>query len=244
MPQRLQKLIANAGYGSRRWAEKCIEQGRVTLNNNKAQIGVKAIIDDQVQIDGQLINLKRFVENETKVLILNKQSGIVCTTKDEQGRKNVFDLLPKNTRWIMVGRLDLNTSGLLLFTNNGELANRLMHPSSEVDREYAVRVLGKVEKKDINKLTSGIRLEDGIAKFHRLTMGGGTGANRWYRVVLRGGKKREVRRLWEALGFRVSRLIRIRFGDIRLPESLHANQSEYLKPKQVKALLNMVNLKE
>ena len=244
MPQRLQKLIANAGYGSRRWAEKCIEQGRVMLNNKKAQIGDKAIIEDQVQIDGQLINLKRFAENETKVLILNKQAGIVCTKKDEQGRKNVFDLLPKNTRWIMVGRLDLNTSGLLLFTNNGELANRLMHPSSELDREYAVRVLGKVDKEDINKLTSGIRLEDGIAKFHRVTMGGGTGANRWYRVVLREGKKREVRRLWEALGFKVSRLIRIRFGDIRLPENLHANQLEYLKPRQVKALLNIANIKE
>ena len=244
MPQRLQKLIANAGYGSRRWAEKCIEQGRVMLNNKKAQIGDKAIIEDQVQIDGQLINLKRFAEDETKVLILNKQAGIVCTTKDEQGRKNVFDLLPKNTRWIMVGRLDLNTSGLLLFTNNGELANRLMHPSSELDREYAVRVLGKVDKEDINKLTSGIRLEDGMAKFHRVTMGGGTGANRWYRVVLREGKKREVRRLWEALGFKVSRLIRIRFGDIRLPENLHGNKLEYLKPRQDKALLNIANIKE
>ena len=244
MSQRLQKMIANAGYGSRRWAEKLIEQGRVRLNSKKAQIGDKGTLDDQIRIDGQLINLKRFVEDETKVLILNKQAGVICSTKDEKGRKSVFELLPKNTRWIMVGRLDLNTSGLLLFTNNGELANRLMHPSSEVDREYAVRVLGKVDKEDINKLTSGIRLEDGVAKFHKLTMGGGAGANRWYRVVLREGKRREVRRLWEALGFTVSRLIRIRFGDIRLPESLRANQSEYLKPKQVKALLNSVNIKE
>ena len=146
MSQRIQKLIANAGYGSRRWAEKLIEQGRVTLNSKKAQIGDKATLDDQIRIDGQLINLKRFVGDETKVLILNKQAGIICSTKDEEGRKSVFELLPKNTRWIMVGRLDLNTSGLLLFTNNGELANRLMHPSSEVDREYAVRVLGKVDK--------------------------------------------------------------------------------------------------
>jgi 23S rRNA pseudouridine2605 synthase len=159
-------MIANAGYGSRRWTEKLIEQGRVTLNSKKAQIGDKATLDDQIRIDGQLINLKRFVGDETKVLILNKQAGIICSTKDEEGRKNVFELLPKNTRWIMVGRLDLNTSGLLLFTNNGELANRLMHPSSEVDREYAVRVLGKIDKEDINKLTSGIKLEDGVAKFH------------------------------------------------------------------------------
>ncbi len=244
MPQRLQKLIANAGYGSRRWAEKAIEQDRVTLNNKKAQIGDKATFDDQVRIDGHLINLKRFSEAETKVLILNKQAGIICSKKDEGGRKSVFELLPKNSRWIMVGRLDLNTSGLMLFTNNGELANRLMHPSSEVDREYSVRVLGKVESHHIKKLTTGIKLEDGLAKFHKVTLGGGDGANRWYRVILKEGKKREVRRLWEALGFKVSRLIRIRFGDIHLPQSLHANQWEYLKPKQVRVLLDLVKLKE
>ena len=143
----------------------------------------------------------------------------------------------------MVGRLDLNTSGLLLFTNNGELANKLMHPSSQIDREYAVRVLGKVEDEHIKMLTNGIDLDDGFAKFHRVTIGGGEGANRWYHVVLREGRKREVRRLWEALGFKVSRLIRTRFSDIRLPEKLRANQSEYLKPKQVQALLKSVNLK-
>ena len=244
MPQRLQKLIANAGYGSRRWAEKRIEQGRVALNNKKARVGDKAIIDDQVQIDGQLINLKRFVENETRVLILNKKAGIVCTKKDEQGRKNVFDLLPKNTRWIMVGRLDLNTSGLLLFTNNGQLANKLMHPSSQIDREYAVRVLGKVKEEHIKKLTNGVKLEDGFAKFHKIIQGGGEGANHWYRVVIREGRKREVRRLWEFLDFKVSRLIRIRFGEIRLPDKLKSNQSQYLKPKQLQALLNSVNLKD
>jgi len=242
MSDRIQKLIANAGYGSRRWAERLIEQGRISINNQEAKLGDKAIITDKVTIDGRLIDLSRYSEEETKVLILNKQAGVICSNKDEEGRQSVFEFLPDNTRWVMVGRLDLNTSGLLLFTNNGDLANKLMHPSSEIDREYAVRVLGKVEDEHIKKLTNGIELEDGFAKFHRVTLGGGEGANRWYHVVVREGRKREVRRLWEALDFKVSRLIRTRFSDIRLPEKLRANQSEYLKPKQVQALLKSVDL--
>ena len=242
MSDRIQKLIANAGYGSRRWAERLIEQGRISINNQEAKLGDKAIITDKVTIDGRLIDLGRYSEEETKVLILNKQAGVICSNKDEEGRQSVFEFLPDNTRWVMVGRLDLNTSGLLLFTNNGDLANKLMHPSSEIDREYAVRVLGKVEDEHINKLKNGIELEDGFAKFHRVTLGGGEGANRWYHVVVREGRKREVRRLWEALDFKVSRLIRTRFSDIRLPENLRANQSEYLKPKQVQALLKSVDL--
>ena len=242
MSDRIQKLIANAGYGSRRWAERLIEQGRISINNQEAKLGDKAIITDKVTIDGRLIDLGRYSEEETKVLILNKQAGVICSNKDEEGRQSVFEFLPDNTRWVMVGRLDLNTSGLLLFTNNGDLANKLMHPSSEIDREYAVRVLGKVEDEHIKKLTNGIELEDGFAKFHRVTLGGGEGANRWYHVVVREGRKREVRRLWEALDFKVSRLIRTRFSDIRLPEKLRANQSEYLKPKQVQALLKSVGL--
>ena len=242
MSDRIQKLIANAGYGSRRWAERLIEQGRISINSQEAKLGDKAIITDKVTIDGRLIDLGRYSEEETKVLILNKQAGIICSNKDEEGRKSVFEFLPDNTRWVMVGRLDLNTSGLLLFTNNGDLANKLMHPSFEIDREYAVRVLGKVEDEHIKKLTNGIELEDGFAKFHRVTIGGGDGANRWYHVVVREGRKREVRRLWEALDFKVSRLIRTRFSDIRLPEKLRANQSEFLKPKQVQALLKSVDL--
>ena len=244
MSERLQKLIANAGYGSRRWAERLIEQGRVSLNNHDVKLGDKAVLNDKVRIDGKLIDLKRYAETETKVLILNKQAGFICSNKDTEGRKSVFDLLPENTRWIMVGRLDLNSSGLLLFTNNGELANKLMHPSAQIDREYAVRVLGKVTEEHIKKLTNGVELEDGFAKFYKVTQGGGEGANRWYRVVIRDGRKREVRRLWEFLDFKVSRLIRIRFGDIRLPDKLRSNQSEYLKPNQVQALLNSVNHKD
>ena len=244
MSERLQKLIANAGYGSRRWAERLIEQGRVSLNNHDVKLGDKAVMNDKVRIDGKLIDLKRYAKTETKVLILNKQAGFICSTKDTEGRKSVFDLLPENSRWIMIGRLDLNSSGLLLFTNNGELASKLMHPSAQIDREYAVRVLGKVKEEHIKKLTNGVELEDGFAKFHKVTQGGGEGANRWYRVVIREGRKREVRRLWEFLDFKVSRLIRIRFGDICLPDKLRSNQSEYLKPKQLQALLNSVNLKD
>ncbi len=243
MSERLQKLIANAGYGSRRWAERLIEQGRISINNKEATLGDKATIADKVTIDGRFIDLKRYSEEETKVLMLNKQAGVICSNKDEEGRKSVFDFLPENTRWVMVGRLDLNSAGLLLFTNNGELANKLMHPSSEIDREYAVRVLGRVSDEDIKQLISGVELEDGFAKFHKVTLGGGDGANRWYHVVVREGRKREVRRLWEALDFKVSRLIRTRFSDIRMPDNLRANQSELLKPKQVQALLNAVKLK-
>ncbi|WP_202775523.1 pseudouridine synthase [Bathymodiolus azoricus thioautotrophic gill symbiont] len=244
MMDRLQKLIATAGYGSRRWAERLIEQGRIEVNNKTASIGDKAQITDTVKIDGRKIDLTRYQEEETKVIILNKQAGVICSNKDEKGRKSVFDLLPKESRWVMVGRLDLNTSGLLLFTNNGDLANKLMRPSSEIDREYAVRVLGKVEPEDLQQLTDGIELDDGFAKFTRVSVGGGQGANRWYKVVLKEGRKREVRRLWESLGFKVSRLIRIRFGEIRLPDNLRANQVDTLKPGQVKLLLDMVNLQK
>ena len=242
MAERLQKLIATAGYGSRRWAERLIEQGRIEVNNKTSQIGDKCEMTDKVKIDGRSIDLERYKEEETKVIILNKQAGVICSNKDDEGRKSVYSLLPKESRWVMVGRLDLNTSGLLLFTNNGNLANKLMHPSSEIDREYAVRVLGQVESEDIKQLTTGIELDDGIAKFIRVTVGGGEGANRWYKVVLKEGRKREVRRLWESLGFKVSRLIRIRYGEIRLPESLRANEYDYLKPGQVRLLLDSAKL--
>jgi 23S rRNA pseudouridine2605 synthase len=242
MAERLQKLIATAGYGSRRWAERLIEQGRIEVNNKTSQIGDKCEMTDKVKIDGRSIDLERYKEEETKVLILNKQAGVICSNKDDEGRKSVYSLLPKESRWVMVGRLDLNTSGLLLFTNNGDLANKLMHPSSEIDREYAVRVLGQVESEDIKQLTTVIELDAGIAKFIRVTVGGGEGANRWYKVVLKEGRKREVRRLWESLGFKVSRLIRIRYGEIRLPENLRANEYDYLKPGQVRLLLDAAKL--
>lgn len=243
MSERLQKLIANSGYGSRRWAEDLIKQGKVTLNNKIANIGDKASIGDKVSINNKIINLSRYSQQQTKVIIFNKKAGYICSKKDTEGRKTVFELLPEDDRWIMVGRLDINTSGLLIFTNNGGLANKLMHPSNQIDREYAVRVLGKVQNSDIKKLLTGVNLEDGFAKFHKISKMGGEGANSWYRVVIREGRKREIRRVWEHVGFQVSRLIRIRFGSIILPENLRANKLIYLKPKQVSNLLKSLKMR-
>ena len=241
MQERIQKLIANAGYGSRRWAERLIEQQRITLNNKTASLGDKATIDDLITIDGRKINLKRYFEDETKVIILNKQAGFICSTSDEKNRDTVFSLLPENTRWIMVGRLDINTSGLLMFTNSGDLAHKLMHPSSEIEREYSVRVLGNVLPEHITQLKNGLKLEDGFAKFKKIEFAGGEGANSWYKVVITEGRNREVRRMWEQLGFKISRLIRIRFGDISLPSSLRANQILELRPQQIKSLEKFKN---
>lgn len=242
-PQRLQKLMANAGYGSRRSAEKLIVDGRVMVNRQLAKLGDKITFDDFVSLDGRPIDLSRYANAKPQVLILNKATGVICAIKDDKGRKPVYKLLPKEVRWIMVGRLDVNTSGLLLFTNHGELAKRLMHPSYEIVREYAVRVLGEVKQENLEKLTKGIELEDGLSLFTKVKFMGGEGANRWYKVGLIGGKNREVRRLWQAISTTVSRLIRVRYGEIKLPDNLRANQSELLSQKQVNALLSSVDLK-
>lgn len=217
-----------------------INAGLVEVNNKTAKIGDKAEVSDQVKIEGREIDLKRFAEDEIKVLLLNKEAGFVCSKNDEKGRKSVFDLLPDGSRWVMVGRLDINTSGLLLFTNNGDLAHKLMHPRYEIEREYMVRVRGQVSPAEIKKLTSGVRLDDGMANFDRVEAGGGSGVNRWYKVVLKEGRNREVRRLWEALDFQVSRLIRVRFGTVSLPQSIRANKFQLLRPHEVKTLINCV----
>lgn len=237
--ERIQKLIANAGYTSRRQAERLIEQQRVLLNNKTAILGDKATLTDLIEIDGRKINLERFKVDKVRVMMLNKQAGYICSKKDDKDRKKVFDLLPKDTRWIMVGRLDVSTSGLLLFTNSGDLANKLMHPSSEIEREYSVRILGEVLPEHIKQLEDGIELEDGFAKFDKISFAGGEGANSWYKVILREGRNREVRRMWEHLGFQVSRLIRTSFGGFSLPTNLRANQLLELKPHQVERLEKM-----
>jgi len=244
MPERIQKLIANAGYASRRESERLIEKGRVTLNNRPAKIGDKASLSDSITIDGKKINLHRFKEKETKVILLNKATGVVCTAKDEKNRDTVFNYLPEGHRWIMIGRLDINTSGLILFTNNGELANRLMHPSYEIEREYSARVLGEVNSDHVNQMLNGVSLDDGIAKFDRVQSGGGEGANRWYKVVIKEGRKREVRRVFEYFDLQVSRLIRIRFAGVGLKQNLKQNQVEELKPHQVNSLLTRVGLQK
>jgi 23S rRNA pseudouridine2605 synthase len=221
-PQRLQKILANSGLGSRRQIEKWIIAGRLKINNQPAKLGDTATIKDKIYLDNKPVKLNVVMQAQTKIIIYNKPEGQICTRNDPEGRDSVFDHLPKlkNGRWIMIGRLDINTSGLLLFTNDGQLAHKLMHPSNEVEREYAVRVLGEVDNKILRNLQKGVRLEDGMAKFNHIHFAGGKGANQWYHVVLKEGRNREVRRLWESQNITVSRLKRIRFGGATLPRNL------------------------
>ncbi|GAC20969.1 23S rRNA pseudouridine(2605) synthase RluB [Paraglaciecola arctica] len=223
MSDKLQKVLANAGTGSRREMERWIEAGRISVNGKLATLGDRVEPADKIRVDGNALNKS----NDTpacRVLMYNKPEGELCSRKDPEGRATVFDRLPviKNGRWIAVGRLDINTSGLLLFTNDGELANRLMHPSHEVEREYAVRVFGEVEDKMLKRLTKGVQLEDGEAKFTNIVKrpGDEESTNTWFNVSLSEGRNREVRRLWESQGVQVSRLMRVRYGTLELQKRL------------------------
>ncbi|TCV99905.1 23S rRNA pseudouridine(2605) synthase RluB [Biostraticola tofi] len=224
MSEKLQKVLARAGHGSRREVESIIEQGRVSVDGKIATLGdrVEVLDSTKIRVDGRLVSIKAVAEAVCRVLAYYKPEGELCTRRDPDGRPTVFDRLPKlnGSRWVAVGRLDINTSGLLLFTTDGELANRLMHPSCEVEREYAVRVFGQVDEEKIRTLTKGVQLEDGPAAFRSLKFQGGEGLNQWYNVTLTEGRNREVRRLWEAVGVQVSRLIRVRYGDVTLPKGL------------------------
>jgi 23S rRNA pseudouridine2605 synthase len=238
-PERLQKVLAQAGVGSRREMEEWIAAGRITINGVVATIGQSVVPSDKVKIGGRLINT-RFVSTRTpRVLMYHKPEGEIVSRDDPDGRPSVFSALPRvrGGRWINVGRLDFNTSGLLLFTTSGELANKLMHPSSELVREYAVRVLGEVTLDAQQQLTRGVELEDGVANFARFEDGGGEGANHWYRVALFEGRNREVRRMFEAVGCTVSRLIRVRYGPIGLPPQLKRGMTKELAEEEVKAFV-------
>ncbi len=242
--EKLQKVLARAGLGSRRQIEHWIEEGRVTVDGAAATLGARVTPDQTIRVDGRNVPTHIF-QPKPRILIYHKPEGEVCTRSDPQGRPTVFDKLPtlRGARWIVIGRLDYNTSGLLLFTTDGELANRLMHPSHEVEREYAVRVLGKVDDAMLARLKAGVMLEDGPAHFDAVTEAGGAGANRWFHVVLREGRNREVRRLWEAVGVKVSRLIRVRFGPIPLPPHFHAGRTVELDEAAAAALYDSVGLK-
>jgi len=237
-------MLARVGIGSRRQIEQWMLEGRITINGVKAQLGDHIGLNDIVQIDGRRVRLKSEEDVSRRVLMYHKPAGEVCTRRDPENRPTIFDRLPrlKGERWITVGRLDFNTSGLLLLTNDGELANRLMHPKTGLDREYAVRVLGKVEDEVLERLKQGVELEDGFAKFEAISDAGGEGANHWYHVVLREGRYREVRRLWESQGFQVSRLIRVRFGPIELPRQLRATSSVDLEAVDLQKLESLVGL--
>lgn len=222
--EKLQKVLAHAGHGSRREIEGYIEAGRISIDGKTATLGDRIDVNTSAKIrfDGRVLGVKDAQKNPCRVLAYYKPEGELCTRNDPDGRPTVFDRLPKiqGARWIAVGRLDVNTSGLLLFTTDGELANRLMHPSREVEREYAVRVFGEVDDAKRNQLLKGVQLEDGPASFRALKFKGGEGINQWFNVTLTEGRNREVRRMWEAVGVQVSRLIRVRYGDIDLPKAL------------------------
>tara|TARA_B100000686_G_scaffold153480_1_gene160869 strand:+ start:405 stop:1139 length:735 start_codon:yes stop_codon:yes gene_type:complete len=242
MADRIQKVLANAGYGSRREIEKLINNGKIKVNGKLATIGQCIEEKDQVAINSRPIRLHQQRKKKPKVLAYYKQAGEVCTRRDEKGRETVFKNLPRlrNSRWISIGRLDLNTTGLLLFTTDGELANKLMHPSSEIEREYAVRVFGRVTNENINTLLDGVELEDGFAKFTDIVDSGGKGTNHWYHVVVMEGRNKEVRRLWESQGLQVTRLIRTRFGSYILPRKKRVGQFWRLDEKEIKSLENSI----
>ena len=242
MADRIHKVLANAGHGSRREIETLIRNGKISVNGKLAILGQSISEKDRIVINSRPIRLHLERKKNPKVLAYYKPAGEVCTRRDEKGRDTVFRNLPslRNSRWINIGRLDFNTTGLLLFTTDGELANNLMHPSSQIEREYAVRVLGEVTKENIQTLLDGVELEDGLAKFTDIVDSGGRGANHWYHVVLMEGRNKEVRRLWESQDVQVTRLIRTRFGSYILPRKKRVGQFWRLEDKEIEALQNSI----
>lgn len=242
--EKLQKMLARAGLGSRREIETWIEAGRVEVNGEIAKLGDRAGPADQIRVDGRLLPAIALETPRTRVLAYHKPEGEVTTRSDPEGRPTVFERLPRlrGSRWVSIGRLDINTQGLLLLTNDGELANRLMHPSREIEREYAVRVLGEVDDAVLARLRQGVELEDGKARFDDIVEAGGSGANRWYHVVIKEGRHREVRRLWESQGVTVSRLMRVRYGAVALPPGLRAGDWRELDEQVVNTLRISVGL--
>ncbi|HET8942599.1 MAG TPA: pseudouridine synthase [Rudaea sp.] len=240
--ERLHKVLANAGLGSRRLLEQRIQSGEIKVNGNVAELGSSVHAGDRVEIDNKLFVAISDNAEHAQVLVFNKPEGVVTTRDDPEGRPTVFEQLPqlKGARWIAVGRLDINTTGLLLLTTDGDLAHRLMHPSAEVEREYICRVHGEVADETLAKLGSGVDLEDGPAKFEELAVISRGESHSWFRVVIREGRNREVRRMWESQGLMVSRLKRIRYGNIELPRGLLRGQSQTLDAQYVKTLRELV----
>ncbi|MCA1798007.1 MAG: pseudouridine synthase [Xanthomonadaceae bacterium] len=243
--ERVQKVLAAAGLGSRREIEQWIRDGRVMVNGERAELGMKMPENPRVRVDGKTIALKTLRAAPRQVLLYHKPDGELTTRRDPDGRPTVFDTLPKpdkGGRWVSIGRLDFNTGGLLILTTDGELAHALMHPSREVEREYAVRVRGEPSPEVIKRLLAGVDIGDGLAKFERIAPAGGEGTNRWYHVVLKEGRNREVRRLWESQEIQVSRLTRVRYGPIQMPPGLRRGKFRYATPEEIDALLEAADL--
>ena len=243
--EKLQKVLARIGVGSRRDVESWISQGRIKVNGKEATLGLRVDLHDAITIDGKVIKREEAAESVRRVIMYNKPDGEICTRDGPEGRPTVFDKLPKpkEGRWIHIGRLDINTTGLLMFTTDGELANRLMHPSYEMDREYAVRVRGEVDDEMIERLKAGVVLEDGPARFTDIQQApGGEGFNHWYHCVVMEGRNREVRRLWESQGLVVSRLKRVRFGPVFLNSDLPMGRWREMSQYEVDILSAEVGL--
>ncbi len=242
--EKLQKVLARLGLGSRRYMEDIISEGRVSVNGTIATLGQRVQETDELRLDGRKITIPTLQDTRRRVIAYYKPEGEICSKTDPEGRPTAFDQLPQiiNDRWVMVGRLDINSTGLLLFTNDGELANRLMHPSSEVEREYAVRVMGDVTLEMRDNLIKGVVLEDGPAKFESFSDLGGEGINRWYQVVVKEGRNREVRRLFESQGLKVSRLLRTRYGTVSLPRELRTGRWVELEKHTVDQLAQSVKM--
>ena len=245
MSEKLQKVLARVGLGSRRYMEEVIAAGRVSVNGQVAQVGERIEPGDELRIDGRKVSFQIEDEIRRRVLIYYKPEGEICSRSDPESRPTVFEQLPAiaNDRWVMVGRLDINSTGLLLFTNDGELANRLMHPSNEIEREYAVRVMGEVTPQIKNNMLKGVVLDDGPAKFESFSEIGGEGINRWYQVVVKEGRNREVRRIFESQGLKVSRLLRTRYGTVILPRELRTGRWMELDKNDIDNLTKAVELK-
>ena len=242
MTEKLQKVLARAGFGSRREIEDWIAKGRILVNGKVAVVGERVGPEDKIDVDGKKLTPQKKLTEAPRVLLYNKPEGEICTRNDPEGRATVFSKLPplKHGRWVSVGRLDINTSGLLLFTTDGELAHKLTHPSSQVEREYAVRVLGDVTPEKVQNMHKGVIIDGDVCRFSDIQHYGGEGANQWYHVVIMEGKNREVRKIWESQGLQVSRLKRVRFGPIFIPSTIKRGSFEELGKPEVTKLLKLV----
>lgn len=242
MTEKIQKVLANAGLASRRHIENWLREGRISVNGQIAKLGDRITANDKVRVDGREIKLIKSESKKTRVLLYHKPEGEICSRSDPENRPTIFDHLPllRNGRWISVGRLDFNTSGVLLLTNDGELAHKLMHPSKEIEREYAVRVQGQVSPQMIQTLKQGVMIDGQPAHFDSITDGGGEGSNHWYNVLVKEGRNRIVRKLWESQSVKVSRLIRVRFGIVLLPRALRRGKWTELERDMINALLESV----
>jgi len=238
LKHRIHKVLAEHGHGSRRGIEKLIKQNKVEVNGKIAKTGQLVSEKDSFKIEGKSIFLNPKDQKDTRILIYNKRVGEVSSRRDPENRPTIFDNLPRlnSGRWVSVGRLDINTSGLILFTNNGELANKLMHPSSLIEREYVARIHGLVTRKIVQKLVDGVKLEDGLARFTDVQEGKKGKTNQWFAMVIMEGRTREVRRLWESQNLQVSRLKRVRYGDIFLPANLKQGSYKELSKSEVKVI--------